>query len=133
MPSIQKSLLLTLFASALFAQGMPMMPPMVPNIKSKTTVKKDSCTLVPPMLINLPPMLEEDVQKCKSKRFMPTTKKAQPRLEKLFHLPKGALKVTSIHVVDGFSMLYKIETNVGSVLCNASISKCFRSDFSLLK
>lgn len=114
----------------LFANQSIPMPPMPPamNLEKKHTNKKNNvkksmpkeCEMIPPMLIFLPPPLEESLRKCKNELFKPTIIKAK----KVFS--KKKLKVISVNIVSGFNELYKIETNKGNFYCNKNLSKCFK-------
>ena len=117
----------------LFANEAVPMPPMPPvmNLSSnkKTVVKKstkvknklpDECKVIPPMLIFMPPPLENDLTKCKNKMFKPKLSYAK----KIF--AKKHLKVKSVNTVEGFSELYEIKTNKSSFYCNKNLSKCFK-------
>ena len=120
----------------------PMMPPMPPNIKfeknvnnsqSKNNIKKSTkkektkksslpkeCEIIPPMIIFLPPPLEDALTKCKNKLFKPKLE----LVKKVFK--KKKLKVKSVSIVEGFSEVYKIDTNKGNFYCNKDLSKCFK-------
>ena len=119
----------------------PMMPPMPPNINlqkapkktitSKKDVKKEKketkkttlpkeCQVIPPMIIFLPPPLEDALTKCKNKLFEPKLEYAK----KIF--AKKKLKVKSISIVEGFNEVYEIDTNKGKFYCNRDLSKCFK-------
>jgi len=108
---------------------MPPMPPSLPvnnntKIKHKKIEKKPSlpkeCSIIPPMLIFMPPPLEADLTKCKNKLFMPKIEYAK----KIFS--KKHLKVKSVSIVNGFIEVYKISTNKGNYYCNKNLSKCFK-------
>ena len=106
---------------------MPPMPPAMNLEKSKKTTKKEKkstlpkeCEMIPPMIVFLPPPLEDALNKCKNKLFEPKLDYAN----KVFSNKK--LKVKSINIVNGFVELYKIDTNKGSFYCNKDLSKCFK-------
>ena len=108
---------------------MPPMPPSLPGDNAKKKVKNHKkekpslpkeCSIIPPMLIFMPPPLEADLVKCKNKLFLPKLEFAK----KIF--AKKHLKVKSITAVDGFVELYKVSTNKGDFYCNKDLSKCFR-------
>ncbi|MEA3315206.1 MAG: hypothetical protein U9Q30_05065 [Campylobacterota bacterium] len=105
----------------------PMMPPMVPNIdvvennKSKETKNKkpDSCAMIPPMVLFLPPPMEIELVKCKNKMGLPKKEFAQKQLSKLF---KKDIKIEKIEIVEKFNQLYKITYNGGTILTNKSVN-----------
>jgi len=110
---------------------MPPMPPALPVNKNQNTTKvkhkeikkpllPKECNIIPPMLIFMPPPLEDDLVKCKNKLFLPKLDIAK----KIF--AKKHLKVKSVSVVDGFVELYKVSTDKGDFYCNKNLSKCFK-------
>jgi len=114
----------------LFGQNMPPMPPMPPvmdlptdkhkekkrpNTKVKNSLPKE-CQIIPPMLIFMPPPLENDLIKCKNALFMPKKELAEKKLK---------TKVISIKAVDGFIEVYEIKTKNSIIYCNKDLSKCF--------
>ena len=118
----------------LFANEAIPMPPMPPamnlnnkkaevkkhKVKSKSNTVPDECKVIPPMLIFMPPPLENDLTKCKNKMFKPKLSYAK----KIFS--KKHLKVKEINIVNGFNQLYEIKTNKGSFYCNKNLTKCFK-------
>jgi hypothetical protein len=80
------------------------------------------CEIIPPMLIFMPPPLQEDLRKCKNKLFMPGVEKAKKGFFKKFK----NIKIKKISIVKGFNELYEIETNKGRFYCNKDVTKCFR-------
>lgn len=104
-----------------------MMPPSIPDIKLPTHTKHktkkpiDKCKLIPPMLINIPPMLEDDLDSCKNKLYLPNKKTATQKLHKLL---KTKIIIKNIKSTEGFSMLYQIITNKGTFYCNRNIDRC---------
>ena len=90
---IIKSLLISLATvSALQAMDPSLMPPMVPSLgtannatkpKVNTKTQMSSCDIIPPMIINLPPPLEDAVTKCKNERGMPKKAFVEQQLSKL--------------------------------------------------
>ena len=116
-------------ATLLNAMDSSMMPPMVPTLgatqKTTTTVKvatknevPSSCELVPPMIINLPPPLEDAVTKCKNERGIPKKEYVEQQLSKLM---KKKIEVKSISIVPKFNQLYKVTYKGGTILCNKSV------------
>jgi hypothetical protein len=81
------------------------------------------CEIIPPMLIFMPPPLQEDLRKCKNKLFMPNIKTAKKEFSKKY---KKNIKIEKISIVDGFDELYEIKTNKGNFYCNKDVSKCFK-------
>ena len=112
----------------LSAMDSSLMPPMVPafgtlhkNTTKKIGTKKEipsSCEIVPPMIINLPPPLEDAVTKCKNERGMPKKEFVEQQLSKLL---KKKIVVTSISIVPKFNQLYKVIYKGGTILCNTSV------------
>jgi hypothetical protein len=121
---------LSLFTYGVYALEMPPMPPMISmkdtNKTVKTETKKgttkrttpESCDLIPPMVIFLPPPMEKDVTTCKNELFMPKKDFAAKQLEKLF---KKKVKIISIEIVPKFNQLYKITYDGGVILTNKSV------------
>jgi hypothetical protein len=113
--------------------SMPPMPPALPlnenkkivnkqkKVQQKTTMPKE-CSVIPPMLIFMPPPLQEDLRKCKNKLFMPNIDLAKRELSKKYK----NIKIYNISIVDGFEELYKIKTNKGILFCNKTVTKCFK-------
>jgi len=118
------------------------MPPSMPSInmtkhqsknkelKNKTDNKQAACEIIPPMLTHLPPMLEDDLDKCKNELNLPSKKIAEKQLKKML---KKDIKVKKISALNGFSMLYKIESNKGVFYCNRYINSCLRGKIQILK
>ena len=129
-----------LLASVILKADEITMPPAIPSIgltpksKLKTENKmdktKDSCKIIPPMLIHLPPMLEKDLDICKNKLYLPSKNIAEKKLKKML---KKDIKVKKISILNGFSMLYKVESNEGVFYCNRYISKCLTPNIYVLK
>jgi len=125
---IIKSLLISLATvSALQAMDPSLMPPMVPSLgtannatkpKVNTKTQMSSCDIIPPMIINLPPPLEDAVTKCKNERGMPKKAFVEQQLSKLL---KKKIVVKSIEIVPKFNQLYKITYKGGTILCNKSV------------
>jgi len=103
----------------------PMMPPMVPNIdvakhnKSIENKKPDSCAMIPPMVLFLPPPMEIELVKCKNQMGLPKKEFAQKQLSKLL---KKDIKISKIEIVKKFNQLYKITYNGGTILTNKSVN-----------
>ena len=122
------------------AMPMPPMPPAVPVInmnkntnqqthkKGKTNIKQKKskhimpkeCAVIPPMLIFMPPPLQDDLTKCKNRLFLPKLNVAK----KVF--AKKGLKVKSVSIAKGFTQLYQVSTNKGNFYCNKTLNKCFK-------
>ena len=137
--------LLCLIPFFLFAnEAVPMMPPMPPalpgmnmnksanqknhkeikaNMKHKKTknVMPKECAVIPPMLIFMPPPLQDALTKCKNRLFLPKLNVAK----KVF--AKKGLKVKSVSIAKGFTQLYKVSTNKGEFYCNKTLNKCFKA------
>ena len=106
---------------------MPPMPPAMNFDKTKKHIKNNKkntlpkeCETIPPMIIFLPPPLEDALNKCKNKLLEPKLEFAK----KVF--AKKKLKVKSVNIVEGFSELYEVKTNKGNFYCNKDLSKCFK-------
>lgn len=116
-------------ATLVNAMDASMMPPMVPSISSQPSVsaKKESslgsCEMIPPMIINLPPPLEDAVIACKNERGMPQKAFVEKQLSKLF---KKKIEVKSIEIVKKFNQLYKVTYKGGVILCNKSVDAFVR-------
>jgi len=133
-----------LVVSSLGADNSMLMPPSIPSInlsvkkdtnsthkKSHTKQKKNNaCTLIPPMLVHLPPMLEDSLDACKNGLYLPSKDVAKKRLGKLL---KRSVEVRSVVAVKGFSMLYKIESNAGIFYCNRDINSCLGANIEMIK
>ena len=123
---MKKLFMLSIIVGLLGANSIPM-PPSFPSLnlqkKKKETKQVDPCSIVPPMLVNLPPMLEDDLIKCKNKRYLPTKKFAKKQLDKLL---KIKVTVKSIKTMEKFNTLYEINTNKGKFYCNSNIEKCLK-------
>ena len=134
-------LVMILSSLSLVAGDIPM-PPTMPNIALKKDVSKDvnksaktkmsngACKIIPPMLVHLPPMLENDLDRCKNSLHMPSVSVAQKRLHSML---KKDLKVSRVFAVKGFSMLYKIESNVGDFYCNRYVDRCLTSSMRIIE
>jgi hypothetical protein len=116
----------------LFAQNVPM-PPMPPaftsnkneSVKTSKKVKNKlpkECSIIPPMLIFMPPPLEEDLRKCKNKLFMPSVDVAKKELSKKYK----NIEINDVFIVEGFDEVYEIKTNKGNFYCNKTVTKCFK-------
>lgn len=114
-------------SSIVFAQNMPPMPGGGGAIKGAENLKlPKECSTVPPMIIFLPPPLEEAYYQCKNSLYLPKKEDAQKSLSKLL---KENIKVTSIDQVNGFTELYSIEivdskNIIRSYFCNRFLTKC---------
>jgi hypothetical protein len=130
---------------SLGADNSMLMPPSIPPInlsvkKDTNSIHKrsnhhkpkrdDACKLIPPMLVHLPPMLEDSLDACKNGLYLPSKSIAKKRLGKLL---KRSVEVRSVVAVKGFSMLYKIESNVGIFYCNRDINSCLGANIEMIK
>lgn len=99
----------------------PMMPPMVPNIDvvEDKQQKPDSCAMIPPMVLFLPPPMEIELVNCKNKMGLPKKEFAEKQLSKLL---KKDIKIDKIEIVKKFNQLYKITYNGGTILTNKSVN-----------
>ena len=126
--SYKKILLLSVATAALLqaveAPPMPPMPPMFPTAKAtaKTATAKpkspDSCQLIPPMVIHLPPPMEAELTKCKNELFLPAKDLVEKNLSTAL---KQKVVVEKIEIVAKFNQLYKITYNGGVILTNKTV------------
>ena len=123
---LNKLLLTTVLTSVLLnAVEMPPMPPSVPHLKVKKQNTKDknmfpsSCKMLPPMIFNLPPPMENELIKCKNELHIPSKKLVEKQLSKYL---KKKVFVTKVEIVKNFTELYKISYKGGVILTNKSVS-----------
>jgi len=131
---MKKLLLILGLSTSIFAAEALQMPPMPPmmdlgatktvkeNKNEKKSVSKtpNECELLPPMVVFLPPPMENMVVKCKNKLLKP--KANNKNIKKLF----GAkAKVSSIEVLEGFNNLYELKIDKKSFICNKDVTICF--------
>lgn len=133
-----------LFFSASVLLSLPLvagdipMPPSISSLSAKSDLKKsvkkdqsnDACKIIPPMLVHLPPMLENDLGKCKNSLHMPSISVAEKRLQDML---KKKVKVRKVSIVKGFSMLYKVESDVGDFYCNRYVDRCLSSSMKVIE
>lgn len=124
----------------LFAADMPPMPPMplvnvenskpnetksIKNVETEQKKRKNQvnqapampkeCEVMPPMIVFLPPPMEEDLTLCKNALN-------KPKLENVKKVYKDA---TSVDIAEGFKELYKITLkNKKELYCNSTLSSC---------
>ena len=99
------------------------MPPSMPSIDKKS-VLPDSCNMVPPMILFLPPPLEKNLIKCKNDIKIPKKKFVQKQLSKLL---KKKIVVNTITVVPKFNQLYKVVYNKNkTILVNQYVDAFIR-------
>lgn len=117
--------LISLSSILVYALDTPPMPPMLPMEAMKNTKQKEnknkqpkSCSMIPPMVIFLPPPMEAELTKCKNELYTPKKEFAEKQLKKLF---KKDVKVLKIESVKKFSQLYKITYDGGVILTNKSV------------
>ena len=115
----------TVFVHAAEAPPMPPMPPMFSTpakTATQTVAKKqqtpDSCQLIPPMVIHLPPPMEKELVNCKNELFLPSKTLVEKNLSNLL---KKQIKVEKIEIVAKFNQLYKITYSDGVILTNKSV------------
>ena len=99
----------------------PMMPPMVPVVKSTTVI--DSCKMIPPMILRLPPPMESSLIKCKNESNIPSKVLLEKRLTTLL---KKKVKVQKVEIVKKFNQLYKVTYNGGVILTNKNANAFIR-------
>lgn len=107
------------------ALEMPPMPPMLNLNKdlNKSESKKydlpESCKMIPPMVILLPPPMEIELNKCKNEMYKPKIDVAAKQLEKLLN---KKVTIKKIEIVDKFNQLYKITYDGGEILTNKDVN-----------
>lgn len=129
-----KTIILGLSFASIFASQMPPMPPMPPMMgmdinTTKQPVQKqevvNSCELLPPMVVFIPPPMEDMLNECKNSLKMP---KEELVKEKLLKGQYKDAKVEKISVAEGFVQLYAIDLldkkEKVRLYCNSSVEKC---------
>jgi hypothetical protein len=116
---------------------MPPMPPMIPDIDVKTNSKKSdqkttpkSCELLPPMVVFIPPPMENMLNDCKNQLNLPKKESVEEIIIKKRY-KSSTLK--SISITEGFTQLYTIELTDKNkkditLFCNGSLSKCISGE-----
>ena len=115
----------------LYGVDMPPMPPMIPSLDTKAPQQKSAkqtkqksampkaCELIPPMVIFLPPPMENQLIKCKNEMFKPKKEFVQKQLAKLL---KKKITIEKIEFVAKFNQLYKITYNKNNtILTNKTV------------
>ena len=124
---LQKTVLLSVVSLTLLnaMDTPPMMPPMVPPIhKSKKEVSTiDSCKMIPPMILHLPPPMESSLIKCKNEENIPSKKLLEKQLSTLL---KKKIKVLKVEIVKKFNQLYKVTYTGGVILTNKNANAFIR-------
>ena len=129
---LQKTVLLSVVSLTLLnaMDTPPMMPPMVPPVhKSKKEISKkevstiDSCKMIPPMILHLPPPMESSLIKCKNEENIPSKKLLEKQLSTLL---KRKVKVLKVEIVKKFNQLYKVTYNGGVILTNKNANAFIR-------
>ena len=126
---MKKYLLFAALVVYVFGANIPTPPSMPSLMQPKKVDKKDSCQIIPPMLIHIPPMLEDDLDRCKNRLYLPTKDMASKRLKEML---KRDVKVKNVSYVEGFSMLYKIETDNGVFYCNRKLDRCLAFNIEMV-
>ncbi|MBT3281316.1 MAG: hypothetical protein HOF69_01580 [Campylobacteraceae bacterium] len=115
-------ILLNLLAISTFMSAVDTipMPPMIPsldtksnNISNKKSTIPKSCELIPPMVIFLPPPMQDELSKCKNELNKPKKEFVEKQLTKLF---KKKVSVNKIEIVKKFNQLYKVTYNDADVI-----------------
>jgi len=130
---MKKTILLSVVSLTLLnAMDKPMFPPMVPSLpthkasphaKKAKAIVADSCNMIPPMILHLPPPMELALIKCKNESNMPTKALVEKRLSGLL---KKKVKVIKIEIVKKFNQLYKVIYNGGVILTNKNADAFIR-------
>lgn len=111
----------------LFANEMPPMPPMSGRETKSAPILPKECSTLPPMIIFLPPPMEEELIACKNLLNMPSKEKAQEALKLI--LQTKEIQIKSISAVSGFKELYSIKALINKkdqdLYCNSQLTHCF--------
>ena len=116
----------------ILAQNSIPMPPAIPSLTPPPSKKvgnkqKSACEEVPPMLVMLPPPLQDAVTKCENERYTPTNDKV---IKVLTKYENKAVKIIKIKPIEGFVKVYEIKykskNRVKRIYCNSSLTKCFK-------
>ncbi len=122
-------LLLSIFTATIIFASESMMPPMPPSVggekKTESSMPKE-CAEVPPMIIFLPPPLEEAYYQCKNALHLPKKDDAKSKIDKLLG---ENIEVESIKIATGFSEVYMIDVinkkkKKTTLMCNKNIDRC---------
>lgn len=125
---MKKTLLLSIFASLIYAQELQM-PPSMPMLdmkkqdskKQTKTKKMNSCEAIPPMIHMLPPPLQSAVDTCQNEKFMPKKEQVVKYLKK----NKIAYKSIEIKPAKDFVRVYNVTLGNGKTLfCNEKVTRC---------
>jgi len=131
---MKKTILLSVVSLTLLnaMDNKPMFPPMVPSLpihkavphaKKAKAIVADSCNMIPPMILHLPPPMEIALIKCKNESNMPSKALVEKRLSTLL---KKKVKVLKIEIVKKFNQLYKVTYNGGVILTNKNADAFIR-------
>lgn len=131
-----KKIYLAILPISLLAANMPPMPPMIPNIDMKPTPSKSvkkttpqSCELLPPMVVFIPPPMENMLNDCKNQLHLPKNEQVEKSILKGVY--KNS-KIKSISITEDFAQLYKIVLSENKkeieLFCNSTLSKCIKGE-----
>jgi len=116
----------------ILAQSSIPMPPAIPSLtpppsKKVETKSKSACAEVPPMLVMLPPPLQNAVTKCENERYTPQNDKVIKVLSKYENKKIHIIKIKPVEgFVKVYQIKYKIDKGVKRIYCNSSLTKCFK-------
>jgi hypothetical protein len=133
-----KKIYLAILPISLLAANMPPMPPMIPNIDMKPTptasVKNatpQSCELLPPMVVFIPPPMEKMLNDCKNQLHLPKNEQVE---KNILQGEYKKLKIKSISITEDFAQLYKIvitnDKKEIELFCNSNLSKCIKGEIN---
>ncbi len=121
---------LGIFTSAALAGGNT--PPVPPGFMSNSVKGKEmpkSCSSIPPMLINYPPPMEEELYACLNDYYAPELEEIAPKIKALLETKS---EVVSVVPLEGFKRLYKITLVEGDmkseIYCNEDASVCIKGE-----
>lgn len=124
---MKKQLLLALSLCYAFAESMPPMPPMVPNLPingtpAQTSTLPKSCEVIPPMIYKLPPPLENALKECNNDLKKPT--------EALVKQKFGSqIQNITVNAIEEFTQVYAVsfveKSKKTERFCNETLTLCF--------
>jgi hypothetical protein len=123
--------ILAILTVSIYANAIEM-PPAIPMLDLKADTKKETkqksknpkeCDMLPPMVVFLPPPMENMVNTCKNKLYIPSKQLAQKGLSKIL---KKDVKVTSVSIEKDFVQAYEISKKKDKYICNKTVTKCYK-------
>ncbi len=105
-------------------------PPSMPMLNMKqsaevnTTMQKavmpKECEMIPPMMILLPPPMEQELVNCQNQLNLPKKEFAEKQLSVFL---KKEVTIEKIEIVEKFNQVYKITYTGGIIFTNKSVDK----------